>query len=133
LFQRTSFSVCLLLNFVILLCAEGSGAAFGLHARDGQHQCHCCAYLRFSVLPIPFTFRFLVSPPFHPHPPQCSRVPAFSPPPATMHVLHHRRESGRVCSRCLCVVVSAAGGFVWSCVQPVCIHIDLHPRISKKS
>jgi len=47
----------------------GTSAASGLHSLPHQHQCRCCPYFRFSVIRIPFPFRFLVSPPFHHLPP----------------------------------------------------------------
>jgi len=50
----------------------GTTALFELQSLPYQHQCRCCPYFRFSVIRIPFSFRFLVSPPF-PHPLQLQR------------------------------------------------------------
>ena len=69
----------------------GTNALFVLQSLPHQHQCRCCPYFRFSVIRIPFSFRFLVSPSF-------------------LHPLQLQRESGA--SRILLTTCSYSGKMV---------------------
>ena len=87
---------------------RGTTAVFELQSLPHQRQCRCCVYFRFSVIRIPFPFRFLVSPPFpHSH---CITHPVYH--------LQLQRESGAsrilftTCSYSRNVVIRTAGVLV---------------------
>jgi len=92
----------------------GTTAVFELQSLPHQHQCRCCAYFKFSVIRIPFPFRFLVSPPF-PHP-QCITHPVCH--------LQLQRESGA--SRILFTTCSYNGKMVVRTARGVSKQIEKH-------